>query len=64
MTTSLQKDALLSQFSVLAYKDRDFLNDPGNLPSGWALKVDSVSSPFAALETIGVRLRFKAPRNG
>ena len=48
MTTSLQKDALLSQFSVLAYQNRDFLNNPSNLPAGWALKADSVTPPFAA----------------
>ena len=48
MTASLQKDALLAQFSVLAYKDREFLSISSNLPSGWTLKNDSVAPPFAA----------------
>lgn len=37
MTTSIQKDALLAQFSVLAYESKDYLNNPANLPSGWKL---------------------------
>jgi Ca2+-binding RTX toxin-like protein len=49
VTTSIQKDALLSQFSVLAYKDRAFLSIATNLPSGWELKAaDDQSPPFAA----------------
>ncbi|HEX2530277.1 MAG TPA: hypothetical protein VHK70_02270 [Burkholderiaceae bacterium] len=28
MTTSIQKDVLLSQFSVLAYKDSSYLDKP------------------------------------
>ena len=48
MTASLQKDALLAQFSVLAYKDREFLSIAGNLPPVWTLKDDKISPPFAA----------------
>ena len=48
MTISLQKDALLAQFSVLAYKDREFLSNPNNLPAGWTVKTDSIAPPFAA----------------
>lgn len=48
MTTSIQKDALLSQFSVLAYESKESLNNPANLPSGWVLVADEVASPFAA----------------
>ena len=49
MTTSIQKDALLSQFSVLAYKSADFLSDPANLPIGWSMKLaNDKSPPFAA----------------
>ena len=48
MTISTEKDALLSQFSVLAYRDRSFLDNPANLPAGWTVKDDSVSPPFAA----------------
>jgi hypothetical protein len=35
MTTSIQKDALLSQLATLAYKDQSFLSNPANIPSGW-----------------------------
>lgn len=38
MTTSIQKDALLSQFSVLAYKDEAYLSNSANLPVGWVLQ--------------------------
>ena len=49
MTTSTQKDALLSQFSVLAYKAEAFLRNSANLPSGWVLaKADVEAPPFAA----------------
>ncbi|WP_296443458.1 hypothetical protein, partial [Rhodoferax sp. UBA5149] len=49
MTTSIQKDALLSQFSVLAYKDKAFLSDMTNLPAGWKLALsDEESPPFTA----------------
>ena len=49
MTTSIQKDALLSRFSVLAYKNESFLRDSTNLPTGWTLaKADENSPPFAA----------------
>ncbi len=37
MTASIQTDALLSQFSVLAYKDKDYLENAANLPAGWKL---------------------------
>lgn len=48
MTMSIQKDALLSQFSVLAYKDEAFLNNSANLPSGWKLVDSEIKPPFAA----------------
>lgn len=48
MTTSIQKDALLSQFSVLAYKDSDFLSNSANLPADWTLAHFIVEPPFAA----------------
>ncbi|MDO8767168.1 MAG: hypothetical protein Q7K57_00355, partial [Burkholderiaceae bacterium] len=49
MTISIQKDALLSQFSVLAYKNTQFLSNSANLPSGWELKLaNDQSPPFAA----------------
>lgn len=48
MTTSIQKDALLSQFSNLAYKDERYLSIADNLPDGWSLKLAEVSPPFAA----------------
>ena len=48
MTTSLQKDALLARFSVLAYQERSFLAIASNLPPGWTLKDDRISPPFAA----------------
>lgn len=49
MTTSIQKDALLSQFSVLAYKDENFLKNSANLPVGWTLALaDDKTPPFAA----------------
>jgi Ca2+-binding RTX toxin-like protein/antitoxin component YwqK of YwqJK toxin-antitoxin module len=49
MTISTQQDALLSQFSVLAYKGETFLSASANLPSGWTMKLaDDKSPPFAA----------------
>ncbi|MFZ5510307.1 MAG: hypothetical protein ACOZCP_09645, partial [Pseudomonadota bacterium] len=48
MTTSIQKDALLSQFATLAYKEEAYLNNPTNLPSGWQLVDFEVNGPFAA----------------
>jgi hypothetical protein len=37
MTASIQTDALLSQFSVLGYEKKDYLDNPANLPTGWKL---------------------------
>jgi len=48
MTQSIQKDALLAQFAELAYKSRDYLRNPANLPAGWAFVTDKVDGPFAA----------------
>lgn len=48
MTTSIQKDALLSQLSVLAYESKAYLNNSANLPAGWTLVADKVEPPFAA----------------
>ena len=49
MTTSIQKNALLSKFSALAYKNEEFLRNSANLPAGWSLaKADESSPPFAA----------------
>lgn len=48
MTTSIQKDALLSQFSVLAYNDKTFLENSANLPSGWKFVAGEINGPFAA----------------
>ena len=49
MTTAIQRDALLSKFSVLAYKSEDFLKNSANLPAGWSLaKANETSPPFAA----------------
>jgi len=48
MSVSTEKDALLSHFSVLAYRDTAFLTNSANLPAGWTLKAHSVSPPFAA----------------
>ncbi|MEN9375243.1 MAG: hypothetical protein RL710_400 [Pseudomonadota bacterium] len=48
MTTTIQKDALLSQFAALAYKDDVFLRDRTNLPSGWKVVDSEVKGPFAA----------------
>ena len=48
MAISTQQIALPSQFSVLAYRDKKFLDNPANLPAGWTVKDDSVSPPFAA----------------
>ena len=48
MTTSIQKDALLSQLSALAYKDATFLSDSANLPNSWSMKLADERPPFAA----------------
>lgn len=48
MTVSIQTDALLSQFAVLAYKDKAYLDNTGNLPTGWKLADSEVRGPFAA----------------
>ncbi|MBL0167192.1 MAG: hypothetical protein IPP85_08570 [Propionivibrio sp.] len=48
MTISIQKDAMLSQFAVLAYKDKTYLNNTANLPPGWKLVDHEVTGPFAA----------------
>ncbi len=48
MTTSIQTDALLSQLATLAYKDRDFLNNPANLPAGWTFVRLEAEGAFAA----------------
>src|SRR5574338_185909 len=47
MTTSVQKDALLSQFAALAYRDKDYLDNQSNLPPGWKLVDSEVNGPFA-----------------
>lgn len=47
MTTSTQKDALLSQFSVLAYKEQVYLENPANLPEGRKFVTGNVEPPFA-----------------
>ncbi len=48
MTTSIQKDALLAQFAVLAYKERTYLENQANLPQGWTFVSGNVEPPFAA----------------
>lgn len=49
MTASIQQDALLSKFAVLAYKDESFLRNSSNLPAGWSLAAaDAKAPPFAA----------------
>ena len=49
MTISTQKDALLSQFAVQAYKEASFLANLANLPGGWTMKLsDDKTPPFAA----------------
>lgn len=49
MAASIQQDALLAQFSVLAYRDREFLSNSANLPIGWRMALDDAQTPpFAA----------------
>lgn len=49
MAASIQQDALLAQFSVLAYRDREFLSNSANLPTGWRMvREESQTPPFAA----------------
>ena len=47
MTTSVQKDALLSRFADLAYSRPDHLDNPANLPTGWKLVDSIVEPPFS-----------------
>lgn len=47
MTTSIQMDALLSQFAVLAY-NKDSLSNSTNIPADWELVDQDVRPPFAA----------------
>lgn len=46
MTASVQQDALLAKFSVLAYKDKAFLQDASNLPTGWVYATSDESGAF------------------